>query len=82
MKSLCETVGEVQKSNGVLDENGGSFFRVRVVVDITLPLCRGRVITLPNGSKTWINFKYEHLPSLCYWCGHLEHDDRDCDRWL
>ena len=64
--SLCELVGEVQKIDGAVDEDGGSFFRVRVVVDTTLPLCRGRVITLPNGSKSWVKFKYERLPSICY----------------
>lgn len=52
------------------------------MIDITIPLCRGRVITLPSGEKTWINFKYERLPSLCYWCGRLNHDDRDCDLWM
>ena len=52
------------------------------MVNITLPLCRGRVITLPNGEKTWINFKYERLPSLCYWCGRVNHDDKDCKLWL
>ena len=66
----------------MVDKDGGNFFRVRVVVDISLPLCRGRIITLPNGNKNWIKFKYEGLPSLCYWCGHLDHDDRDRDLWI
>ena len=79
---LCETVGEIQKSNGAVEDDGGSFFRVRVKVDVTSPLCRGRVITLPNGSKHWIKFRYECLPSICYWCGWLDHDDRDCDLWI
>ena len=72
-------MGDIQKSIGAVDDNGGSFFQVRVVVDITLPLCRGRVISLTNGSSSWVNFKYEHLPSLYYWCRCLEHDDRDCE---
>ena len=21
-------------------------------------------------------------PSLCYWCGCLTHDDKDCDLWV
>ena len=58
-ESLCDTMGDIQKSNGVVDEDGGSFFRVRVAIDITLPLCRGRVITLPSGEKRWVKFKYE-----------------------
>ena len=51
-EKLCDTVGEVRKSIGAMDDVGGSFFRVRVMVDITLPLCRGRVISLTNGSKS------------------------------
>lgn len=81
-KKLCEMVREVQNSTGAVDEEGGNLFRVRVVIDITSPLCKGQVITLSNAEKTWVNFKYERLPSLCYWCGHLNHDDRDCDLWM
>ena len=81
-EKLCDVVGEVQKSIGAVDDDGGSFFRVRVLVDITLPLCRGRVISLPNGSKSWVNFKYERLPNICYWCGRLDHNDRDCELWI
>ena len=81
-EKLCDTVGEVQKSIGAVDDDGGSFFRVRVLVDITLPLCRGKVISLPNGSNSWVNFKYKRLPNVCYWCGRLDHNDRDCELWI
>ena len=56
--------------------------RVRVTLDINLPLCRGRVITLAEGGKSWVAFKYERLPNLCYWCGRLDHDDKNCDLWI
>ena len=58
------------------------FFLVRVMLDVTLPLCRGRVITFPSGEKRWIRLKNERLPSLCYWCGCLNHDDRDIELWV
>ena len=58
-KSLCDTVEDIQKSNGTMDEDGGIFFWVRITIDITFPLCRGRVITLPSGEKRWVKFKYE-----------------------
>ena len=38
---------------------GDGFFRVRVKVDISKPLCRGRVISLENGKELWVSFKYE-----------------------
>ena len=25
-----------------------------------------------------MDFKYERLPNLCYWCGRLTHHDKDC----
>ena len=40
--------------------------RVRVSVDITKPLCRGRKIRLNAGEDSWVNFENECLPNLCY----------------
>ena len=56
--------------------------RVRVTLDVYQPLCRGRVIKLKEGGKTWVNFKYERLPNICYWCGCFDHSDKDCDLWI
>ena len=53
-----------------------------MIVNVTQPLCRGRVVTFENGTKTWVSFRYERLPNLCYWCGCLDHDDKDCEIWL
>ena len=77
-EGICDIVGDIQKSTKVVDDDGGYFMRVRVSIDITLPLCRGRVITMENGEKHWVNFKYECLPNFCFWCGRLNHSDKDC----
>ena len=58
VENICEIVGEVQKSAKAVNEEGGYFVCVRVKVDITMPLCRGRIITLDNGEKKWVQFKY------------------------
>jgi len=42
---------------------GGNFLRVRVAIDISQPLCRGRKISIEDGSEEWISFKYERLPN-------------------
>ena len=81
-ESLCETVGEVIRSIGVADEEGGRFMRVRVTIDLNLPLCRGRLVSLANGDRVWVYFKYERLPNICYWCGRLDHDDKNCELWI
>lgn len=39
-------------------------------------------MTLENGTKTWVSFRYEQIPNLCYWCGCLDHDDKDCEVWV
>lgn len=37
-------------------------------------------------SKRWresqVVFKQECLPNLCYWCGCLKHNNKDCDLWI
>ena len=78
---ICSQVGTVIKKPEAEGE-GGSFMRVRVRVDITIPVSRGRMVSLGQGKEIWVSFKYECLPNICYWCGYLTHDDRDCDTWL
>ena len=60
----------------------GDFLRVRVEVDVSKPLCRGRKVILDDKEEVWVAFKYEKLPNFCYWCGMVCHDDKDCDIWL
>ena len=35
-----------------------------------------------GSEQSWVPFKYERLPNICYWCGCLNHVDRDCDLWI
>ena len=79
---LCETVGKVICHLKMPIEDGGGFMRVQVLIDISQPLCRGRVICLEDDKELKVSFKYEQLPNLCYCCGRLTHNDRDCELWL
>ena len=80
--SLGETLGTVTKPKDEAEMKGGQFIRVRVAVDVTKPLCRGRMITWDQGRDNWVSFMYERLPNICYWCGLLSHDDKECEMWL
>lgn len=38
-ESVCDTIGTVYNSISGADEDGGRFMRVKVNLDISLPLC-------------------------------------------
>jgi len=78
-EKICDALGEVVHTPDTLVHDGGSFIRIRVTIDVFLPLCKGRLISTDNGKQVWVSFKYERLPNICYWCGFLDHDDKDCD---
>ncbi|XP_075665851.1 uncharacterized protein At4g02000-like [Castanea sativa] len=56
----------------------GRCLRVRVNIDVTKKLIRGKKIDVEGGESRWINFKYERLPNFCYRCGLLDHGIKEC----
>jgi hypothetical protein len=73
--SSVGTVEEVET-----DEEGGGwgkFLRVRIKIDLTKPLARGRMINL-QGKRLWIPFQYERLPRFCFHCGLICHGSDGC----
>jgi len=78
-EQICEPMGEILHPNKNEEWDEGSFIRIRAFIDISQPLCRGRLITLEDSKAHKVSFKYERLPNLCYWCGCLMHDDKDCE---
>lgn len=53
--------------------------RLFVEIDLTKPLLRGTKIQLDD-KMIWTDFKYEHLPSCCFYCGKLSHLEKGCDQ--
>ncbi|XP_023924239.2 uncharacterized protein At4g02000-like [Quercus suber] len=60
----------------------GKFLQVRVDINIFEPLCRGRMVRMGGPMPVWVDFRYERLSIFCYWCGKLDHDDRDFPLWI
>lgn len=73
-ESICNMVGTVCHFIGVVDEDDGRFICVKVNLDI--------VMSVEKGAKTWVSFNYERHPNICYWCGRLDHGDKDCPLWI
>lgn len=60
----------------------GNHLRVRFTIDISKPLCRGRMVRMGPNQSLWVEFCYERIPIFYYWCGLVDHDERDCMRWV
>jgi hypothetical protein len=75
---IGNSMGELLEVDVAGDGMGwGSYLRLRVNIDITKPLERGRALNL-NGKTSWVEFKYEKLPLFCFRCGRLVHGPRGC----
>lgn len=74
--SIGATMDTVEKVD--VNDKGfclGNFMCIRVKIDISIPLCRGRKVCLGG---LWAEFKYERMPIFCYLCGMVTHVENDC----
>ncbi|CAL9013385.1 unnamed protein product, partial [Prunus brigantina] len=56
----------------------GKFLRIRVSVDVSKPLRRGKKMLLPSGNNVFVEFRYERLPEFCFCCGRMGHVFKVC----
>lgn len=64
----------------LIPEVGGKenrHIKLLIEIDVTQPLMRGTTLRFKN-QENWISFKYEHLPTFCFYCGCLGHNERIC----
>lgn len=66
----------------LLVEPGGKedrHLKIQVELDLTKPLIRGTMLKFKN-IECWVDFKYETLPTFCFYCGHLGHTEKLCSK--
>lgn len=81
-EKIYGVLGQIIPPKDLAKYEGENFIRIRVSVDIFGPLCHGRLVSLVKDKEAWVSFKYECLPNICYWCGCLNHNDKDYGLWL
>ncbi|KAK6125540.1 hypothetical protein DH2020_040719 [Rehmannia glutinosa] len=59
-----------------------NYMRIRVAVDVRIPIKRRMKLKKPDGEWIWVNFKYERLPTFCFFCGLLGHSEKFCAKKL
>jgi len=79
-QKIGASVGVVEAVDVHDDDPGwGKYLRVKIRLDLSKPLSRGRMLHIQDRS-IWIAFKYEKLPNYCYQCGVILHGQKCCHR--
>uniref|UniRef100_A0A803MV91 CCHC-type domain-containing protein n=1 Tax=Chenopodium quinoa TaxID=63459 RepID=A0A803MV91_CHEQI len=58
----------------------GENMRIKVLIDINKPLRRGLFLAMGNNQSRCIDIKYERLADFCFFCGRLDHTERECQQ--
>ena len=73
---LGETLGDVEEVEFANDQVAwGKHLTVKVSINTSKPLKRGKMISVEGGGRVLAMFRYERLPDFCYVCGRLDHQE-------
>ena len=68
---------ELDKRANQFDQ--AKFLRIKVELPVDKPLRRGGNVVGMEGDKYRVHFKYERLPTFCFFCGKMGHDLKHCN---
>lgn len=72
------SLGEIVDVDVAGDGSGwGRCLRLRVVINLFIPLERGRALEF-EGKSHWVTLKYEKLLMCCFHCGRIVHERQGC----
>ncbi|GJR53596.1 reverse transcriptase [Tanacetum coccineum] len=75
---IAAKLGEVLGVDNFYFVNRGKHNRARVMINITMPLCRYVTVLNLHNTKVQVHVQYERMPNFCYWCGLLGHTVKEC----
>ena len=78
-KEIGNKVGQtIEVDKRSWQDDQAKFMRIKVDLPIDKPLRRGGHIANAEGERSWVTFKYERLPTSCFTCGIMGHDNKYC----
>lgn len=79
-RKIGSSMGIVEEVDTEGDGVGwGEYLRVKISLDLSKPLPRGRKMNL-EGTSSLIVFQYERLPKFCFLCGVINHGQEGCSK--
>ncbi|XP_045807554.1 uncharacterized protein LOC123904150 [Trifolium pratense] len=80
-KNVGDYIGEFLEYDEKNDSlSWRKYMRIRVLIDVRLPLKKSKKIKKPGEESKLIQFKYERLGTFCYVCGLLGHAENKCPK--
>lgn len=77
-EALGKILGEVLEVKSDYDGAAiGWCVHIRAQVNVKKPLCQWASINIEGASSRTI-FRYEKIADFCFYCGRLNHQDKDC----
>ncbi|PNX60790.1 hypothetical protein L195_g052112, partial [Trifolium pratense] len=77
-ESIGNLLGSVEASEFYEYPGKKMIIKIKVAVNVHQPIQTGSLIGNHKDGTSWIDFRYEKLPQVCFKCGILGHGDNLC----
>jgi hypothetical protein len=77
-ENIGNLLGQVEAAEVYEYPGKKRIIKIKVAINISQPIQTGILIGNARDGTTWIDFRYERLPQVCFKCGLLGHGDQLC----
>jgi hypothetical protein len=75
---LGALMGDVEASEFYEYPGKKMIIKIKVGINVHKPIPSGIHVANPTDGTTWVDFRYERLPQMCFKCGLVGHADTSC----